>query len=306
MAKRPFRFGVQHQSLTLEDWREHIKRSEDIGFDILFMQDHFVPQMAPLLALTYAASVSSRLRLGTLVLDNDLRHPAMVAKEAATLDVLSGGRLELGLGAGWMMVDYDGTGIPFDPPATRFQRMKETAAIVKSYFTAPEKLTYAGRLYQIKDLDTSPKPVQTPHPPILIGGRQKSMLSLAAREADIVSISMLDRRGPDLPKPPTFAEKVSWVREAAGARLDALEIHVNASNIQVTDDARGAIEALSQRLGLTPEEALLSPANLIGSVDEIVERMHQWREETGLSFYNISTRALTPGVAQVVAKASGK
>jgi probable F420-dependent oxidoreductase len=244
------------------------------------------------------------VRLGTLVLDNDFRHPAVLAKEAATIDVLTGGRFELGLGAGWLVKDYDSTGLPFAPAGERFERLRETVAILKGYFGQTEALTHEGKHYQVRELDTSPRPVQTPHPPILIGGRQKRMLSFAAREADIVSISMLDPRRPDLPKPPTFAEKVSWVRAAASERIEDIELHVNASNIEVTDNADEAMARLTQRLQITPEEALLSPANLIGSVDEIIERMNAWREQTGVSYFNIQGR-LMDNVAAVVARAVG-
>src|SRR5690242_14253172 len=124
MSKRPFRFGVQHQGTTLEDWQAFVRKAEDIGFSIVLMQDHFMAQLAPLPALMYAASITSRVRLGTLVLDNDFRHPALLAKEAASVDVLTGGRFELGLGAGWMMKDYDSTGLPFAPAAERYERMR--------------------------------------------------------------------------------------------------------------------------------------------------------------------------------------
>ena len=187
MAKRPFRFGVQHQSLTLEDWQDHIRRAEDLGFDILLMQDHFVPQLSPLPALLYAASVSSKLRLGTLVLDNDFRHPVMLAKEAATVDLLTEGRFELGIGTGSQPNDNAMSGIPFDAPGVRVERMIEYVKILKGYFSDAETLTFEGKHYHIKDLPAFPKTVQKPLP-LMMGARGPRMLRLAAREANIVGI----------------------------------------------------------------------------------------------------------------------
>jgi len=239
------------------------------------------------------------------VLDNDFRHPAVVAKEAATVDVLTGGRLELGLGAGWMMVDYDSTGIPFAPASERYQRMKEVTAIVKGYFESADKLTYEGKLYQIKDLDTSPRPAQSPHPPILIGGRQKSMLSLAAREADIVGLSLLDPRAPGLPPPPTFAQKVAWVREAAGDRFDELQLHVNASLVQVADQpSETEIERVAARTRQTREQVLASPGTLVGPVEAVVETLLARREEFGVSYYVVQGRVME-SFAPVIARLRG-
>ena len=301
MFKRPFRFSVQDQTTDPEDWRELARKVEDLGFSALVMQDHFSAQFAPLPALLAAAAVTTRLRLGTLVLDNDFRHPAVLAKEAATVDVLSGGRLELGLGAGWMASDYSKTGIAYAEPAERFGRLRETVHIVKAFFSQSEPVTFKGKYYQVEALDASPK-VATP-PPLLIGGRQRQMLRFAAREANIVSVSMLDRLA-GVQDPPTFAEKVTWVREAAGPRFDALEIHINASNIAVTDDAQGALASLAERLKVTPEEALNTPQTLIGSVDAVVERLQMWRETTGVSYFNLQRRFLDQ-FAPVVAKLAG-
>jgi probable F420-dependent oxidoreductase len=303
MTNRPFRFSVQDQTTDLKDWQELARKVEDLGFSALVMQDHFGVQLAPLPALVAAGAVTSRLRLGTLVLDNDFRHPAVLAKEAATVDVLTGGRFELGLGAGWMAADYAKSGIAYAEPAERFGRLRETTHIVKAFFSEPESVTFKGKYYQVEALDASPKTVQTP-PPILIGGRQKQMLQFAAREANIVSISMLDRFA-GVTNPPTYAEKVSWVREAAGERYGRIELHVNASNIAVTDDADGALAAIAERLKSTPEEALNTPATLVGSVDAIVERLLMWRETCDVSYFNLQRRFVDQ-FAPVLAKLQGK
>jgi probable F420-dependent oxidoreductase len=302
MTKSAFRFSVQDQTPDLADWQDLARKVEDLGFSALVMQDHFGAQFAPLPALVAAGAVTSRLRLGTLVLDNDFRHPAALAKEAATVDVLTGGRLELGLGAGWMAADYSKTGIAYAEPAERFGRLRETVRIVKAFLHQEEPVTLQGKYYQVEALDASPRPVQA-HVPLLIGGRQKQMLQFAAREADIVSISMLDRFA-GVANPPTFAEKVSWVREAAGERFPALEIHINASNVAVTDDATGALAAIAERLKLTPEEALNTPATLVGSTDAIVERLQMWRETCDVSYFNLQRRFMD-AMAPVIAKLAG-
>jgi probable F420-dependent oxidoreductase len=302
MSNRPFRFSVQDQTTDLKDWQELARKVEDLGFAALMMQDHFGAQFAPLPALVAAGAVTSRLRLGTLVLDNDFRHPAALAKEAATVDVLTGGRLELGLGAGWMASDYSKTGITYGEPAERFGRLRETTHIVKAFFSEAETVTFKGKYYQVDGLDASPKTVQTP-PPILIGGRQKQMLQFAAREANIVSISMLDRLA-GVQNPPTYAEKVSWIKEAAGPRYGELELHVNASNVAVTDDAQGAMAALAERTKLSHDDLLNTPQTLVGSVDAIVERLLMWRETCDVSYFNLQRRFMDQ-FAPVVAKLAG-
>jgi probable F420-dependent oxidoreductase len=303
MTRRPFRFSVQDQTTGLVDWQDLARKVEDLGFSALVMQDHFGAQFAPLPALVAAGAVTTRLRLATLVLDNDFRHPAALAKEAATVDVLTSGRLELGLGAGWMASDYSKTGIVYGEPAERFGRLRETVRIVKAFFTEPESVTFKGKYYQVEGLDASPKTAQAP-PPLLIGGRQKQMLQFAAREADIVSISMLDRFAGVL-NPPTYAEKAGWIKEAAGERYGEIELHVNASNIAVTDDAQGALAAIAERTKITPQEALNTPQTLVGSVDAIVERLQMWRETCDVSYFNLQRRYMDQ-FAPVVARLAGK
>jgi len=305
-VSRPFRFGVNNTGVaSLKEWQDYARKAEDLGFSTLIMQDHFGGQLSPFGALTAAAAVTSRIRLGTLVLDNDFRNPAFVAQEAATVDLLSDGRLELGLGAGWLQADYDKLGLTFDAPAVRMSRFREAVAIVKAFFTADKAVTFHGEHYHLTDLDASPRAVQRPHPPLLIGGRQKRMLAFAAHEANIVSISMLDRRGPDLPKPPTFSEKVAWVRQAAGPRFGDIEIHANSGGLRVTDDQRGAIAEVAERLKIAPDEVLQTPANLIGSVDAIVEQLQAWRETSALSYVVVPYRSMMDA-APVVARLAGK
>jgi probable F420-dependent oxidoreductase len=300
-AKRPFRFAVLDTGTSLQQWQELARKAEDLGFSTLVVQDHFGEQFAPLLSIVAAAEVTSRLRFGSIVLDNDFRHPALLAKEAATVDVLTGGRLELGIGAGWLASDYEKIGLTFEAPAVRFGRLTETVQILKGFFSG-EPVTFHGQHYQIENLDAFPQPVQKPRLPLMIGGRQKRMVSFAAREADIVSISMLDRQTPGGPKPPTFAEKVAWVRQAAGDRYDQIEIHANAFSVEITDRPREALERIANRLHITPEDALQSPANIVGSVESIAEQMQAWRERCDLSYFSLRPQlmdALAPLVARL-------
>jgi probable F420-dependent oxidoreductase len=301
---RPFRFGVNSVTTSLWEWQEIARKAEAVGFHTLIAQDHFGKQFAPLPALVAAGAVTVRLRLATLVLDNDFRHPAALAKEAATVDVLTSGRLELGLGAGWLRSDYDKTGLSFDPPAARLERLAEAVQIVKLFLGSDEVMSFAGQHYRIAELDNSPRPTQKPRPPIMIGGRQRRMLSLAAREADIVGISLLDTRLPGQPPPPTFAQKVEWVRQAAGARFDDLEIHINAANIHVSDDSPDEyLDRVAARTGQSPTQILHSPGTLVGSVDAIVDQLYAQRERYNISYYVINARyidAFTPVLARIV------
>ena len=168
-TQRPFRFGVSvHQARSKDEWIATARQAEALGYSTLLMPDHLGEQFAPVPALLAAAEATQTLRIGSFVFDNDFRHPVMLAKEAATLDVLSGGRFEFGLGAGWERAEYEGAGLPYDPPAERVRRMEESLHIIKGLF-ADEPVTFSGKYYQLKDFEGHPKPVQRPHPPILIG-----------------------------------------------------------------------------------------------------------------------------------------
>src|SRR5204863_8509841 len=194
-AMKPFRFGVQvSQAGSAAAWRDKARKIEDLGFSTLFMPDHFGEELALLPAIAMAAAHTTTLRVGSLVFDNDYKHPAILAKESATIDVLCDGRLELGIGAGWMKTDYDALGLQYDPPAVRVDRFEEALHIMKQCFTG-EKFTYHGEHYRITDYASYPVPVQKPGPQLLIGGGGKRVLSIAAREADIVGINPNLRAG---------------------------------------------------------------------------------------------------------------
>jgi probable F420-dependent oxidoreductase len=296
--RRRFRFGLLYTGATLEDWHETARKAEDLGFSTLVAQEHFGAQLSPLPCLVSAAAVTTRLRFGTIALDNDFRNPAMLAKEAATVDVLTGGRFELGIGAGWLASDYAQTGIPFDQGPVRMQRLTETVRICRAFF-AGEDVTFHGRHYNIEGLQAFPRTLQD-RLPLLIGGRQRKMLSYAAQNADIVSISMLDARTQDGP-PPGFAEKAGWVKEAAGERFAEIDLHANCFAAEVTDKAKDALQRIADRISATPEQALENPANLVGSVESIIEQLQGWQERTGLNYVSLNPRVMD-AMAPVIAR----
>ena len=215
--QRPFRFAVfAYEAASRQDWEEKARRVEALGYAILVMPDHFLNPLTPVPALAAAAAVTTTLRIGTIVFANDYRHPALLAKEAATLDLLSDGRFEFGLGAGWFQKEYERAGIPFDPPGRRIERMQEALTIFKGLWSE-EPLTFQGTHYAIAGLDGTPKPVQKPHPPIFIGGTGRRMLQLAGQEADIVGFipKTLPGGGHDwlASTPELLTEQIGWVRE---------------------------------------------------------------------------------------------
>jgi len=270
--------------------------------------------MEPVVAMTAAAAATERLRVLSLVLANDYRHPLLVHKAMATLDVLSGGRVEIGLGAGWMLSDYQAAGIPYDEPAARIQRLEESVGILKGLFS-PTPLTFPGRRhYRINHLEGLPKPVQQPHPPLLIGGGGRQVLSMAGRHADIVSVNPSLRVGvvtSELLLDATaerIDQKVAWVREAAAAAgrpLDDLELQLNLLICRVTNRTGRISEAVSSLAGGAADPKLLeeSPAVLAGSVSQCVEALQERRERFGISYVNLGSNL--EAVAPIVDRLAG-
>ena len=296
MASRRFRFGVSVPTVAPGPaWTDRARLIERLGYATLHVPDHFRDQLAPGPALAAAAMATTRLRVGSLVFCNDFRHPVVLAKEAATLDVLSGGRFELGLGAGWLREEYDQAGLSFDPPGTRVDRLVESVAVVKGLLAA-ERVTFAGRYYTIAGLEGRPRPVQQPHPPIVIGGGGRRLLSLAAREADIVGLVPGARRdGGGLDRADfgeaAMRQKIAWVREAAGGRLAALELHTLIQAVVVTADRQPAADQLASRFGGVSRDLVLeSPYVLLGTVDEICETLRRRRDQHGISYVTVFDR----------------
>lgn len=307
---RPFRFGVQASGpATAQEWAALARKVEDLGYATLTCADHLRDQFAPIPALTAAALATTTLRVGTMVLANDFRHPAMVAKEAATLDVLSEGRFELGLGAGWQLTDYETTGLPLDPPGRRIGRLEEAIRVIKALF-ADGPVDFAGEHYEINGLEGTPKPVQRPHPPIVIGGGGPRVLALAAREADVVGLNVNlavgvldDRAGSNATEEATQA-KLDIIQSAAGDRFDQIELQVRVHAVVVTDDRQGMAELLAPGLGISPDAALASPHALAGSPEAIVDDLLARRDRWGISAITVSLDALD-AMAPVVAQLAG-
>ena len=308
-GKCPFRFGTggfrPHSRTELVNLA---RKTEDLGYATILMTDHFgTDQMSTFLSLLMAAEATKHVRVGTYVIGNDFRHPALLAQEAATLDLLSEGRLELGIGTGYLEYDYAATGILLDPPGLRVSRLAESVQIVKRLL-AGETVTFTGDYYTIRELINRPQPLQQPHPPLLIGGGGKRMLSLAAREADIIGLVPKAKPGTlDFNDSSHAAteQKMAWIREAAGERLAALELNTLIFECVVTDQRQQVAEELAQKWGVPVEQVLNSVHFLIGTVVQMMETVQMWRERFGIS-YVVVDRNATDIFAPVVAKLAGQ
>ena len=308
---RRFRFAAQLGRPPGDEpgaWAAQARKAEELGYATLLMPDHFGEQLAPVPALMAAADATERLRIGTLVFDNDYRHPLVLAKEAATLDLLSDGRLELGLGAGWMRSDYDQSGMAYDAPGVRVERFAEAVDIVAGLLQAEGPFSYAGRHYTITEHTPYPRPRQRPRPPLVIGGGGRRVLSIAARRADIVSINVDLRAGTGGPEaapnasPASTRQKVAWVREAAGDRFDDLELNTLVGFAVITDKASSVAESLSPVFGVDPAEVLHVPLALIGTLEEIEEELQWRRREYAISYVSVEAdcwEALAPVVQRL-------
>jgi probable F420-dependent oxidoreductase len=288
---RPFRFGLlASRADSPSQWRDLARRAEADGYSTLFVADHFGPQLAPIPAVMAAAAATTTLRVGTFVLDNDFRHPAALAKEAATVHLLTDGRFELGLGAGWNVADYEKTGLPFDPPGVRVSRLQEALHIVKAFFTG-EPVTFEGQFYRVAGLDALPHAC----PPILIGANGRRMLRLAATHADIINfpdrppigISMGGNRGLGV----TFPEQLAVIRAAAGARYDQLELSILCIP-RVTDQVADTFASLATQMETTTQIVQDMPSALVGSVDAIVDKLQTNRASFDLSYPVVSVGAM--------------
>lgn len=303
-TRRPFRFGAgAFRAPSGAAWADNARRLEGLGYATLVTADHFGPSgFAPIAALTAAALATTKLRVG-VVFDNDFRHPAVLAKEAAALDLLSDGRLELGIGAGYDKAEYDQIGIPFDAPGVRVSRLEEAVHIMKGLWGGGP-FSFAGRYYHVTDLENGPQPVQRPHPPVLIGAGGKRLLSFAAREADVIGVIAqalptgtlaisADSRA-------LVKEKIGWIRQAAGERFEQIELAAHIWKVVVTDHPASAAAQLAGTHGATAEQILASPYYLLGSVAKITEDLVALREQFGFSYFSTSdAEALAPVVARL-------
>jgi probable F420-dependent oxidoreductase len=308
---RTFRFGVQLSTApTGTDWSAMARRAEVLGYSTLFLPDHFGDQFAPVPARMAAADATTDLRIGSLVLDNDFKHPVVLAKEAASIDVLSGGRLELGLGAGWMNTDYEQSGIRKDPAGIRVGRMGEAVAVLKGLF-ADGPFSFEGDHYRISALEGLPKPVQRPHPPLILGGGGRRMLSIAAREAQIVGVNPALKSGnvdvetaQDATAEATD-RKLGWVREAAGSRFDDIELNCLILATMTADDYDGTLAMMATMFGLSPEQAAEVPHILLGDAARMTDALHARRDRWGFSYFVVQGLDAMEALAPVVADLTG-
>ena len=311
---KPFRFLADaFDATSARELGERARAAEDLGVTTFVLPDHLVPQLAPIPYLATVAALTDRLRISAFVHNNDLRHPAVLAQDLASLDVLSGGRLDVAIGAGWNEPEYRAIGLPFDAVPVRQARLAEAIAVLKGCFREGS-FSFAGDHYTITDYDGYPKPVQKPYPPLFIGGGGRRTLELAAREANIVGLAprILSGQRPDAASLTWAAaeEKLAWVREAAGDRFDDLEFNVYPSAWPpvLTDDLAGevatVVSALEERTGtrLTEREVLDSPHLFIGSVGRLADKFEQLRAELGITSFMLGALG---GLDPVVTRLAG-
>ena len=322
---RPFRFGLQsYAPASASEWRTQARRAEELGFDVFTVADHVigpgpalkatghpVQTVAAIPAMAVAAEATSTIRIGSRVLCTDYRNPVMLVKELASLDFFSEGRLEIGLGAGWLENEYVAMGVPFERPGIRLDRMEETIALMRASF-ADGELHQIGTHVHADGFEAVPKPVQRPAPPLMIGGGAPRVLAIAGREADIVSLNFDNssgRLGPDGVGSSTAsatARKIDWVKSAAGDRWSDIELEIAAYFTVITDGADDAatIERMAGMFGMTPDEFAEHPHGLIGSVDSVGDQLVERRERYGISYVTFGASAME-SVAPVVARLAG-
>lgn len=306
---RRFRFGIQLSTAASgNDWAAIARKAEDLGYSSLFLPDHFGDQLAPIPAMMAAADATTELKVGTLVFDNDYKHPVVLAKEVATIDVLSGGRVELGLGAGWMASDYEQSGIPMESPGVRVSRMEEGIAVLKGCF-APGPFSFAGEHYTITGHDATPKPVQS-QVPLLIGGGARRVLSIAGREADIVGINpsihsgAVDAAAARNGVADETDKKLAWLKEGAGERYADIEVNMLQFAGIVTDDRTGMVEMMAPLFQLSPDELAAYPHTCIGSVEQICDDLRARRDRWDVSYLVFQGPDVMEAMAPVVAALS--
>ena len=319
---RPFRFALQaFEATSAAAWADTARRAEAQGYSTLFTTDHhFGPgeivavsghrpvDVAPIAAMTMAAAVTTTLRVGCRVFCVDYHHPVVLAKELATVDFLSDGRLEAAIGAGWVQAEYDGLGIAMDRPGIRIERLEETVGLLRAHWTG-EPLDVHGRYVHATGFAGRPVPVQA-RVPIMVGGGSPKVLALAGRLADVVSLNFDNSAGKLGPNSVASAtdeqtlEKLAWVRAGAGDRFDDLELEIGAYFVSVTDDPAAAAEAIGDRFGVSGAAILIHPHALIGSVESICETLRERRERFGISYVTVAQRS-GDDMAPVVARLAG-
>jgi probable F420-dependent oxidoreductase len=312
-AARPFRFGLNAiGGASRQAWQETARGVEALGYSTLSVADHLFTQLAPLASLVAAAEATTTLRVGSYVFGNDFWHPAILAREAATIDLLSEGRFELGIGTGWERSDYAQRGFALEPPGVRRRRLAEAIQVLKGLF-AEGPFSFAGQHYRIDGLDSLPKPIQRPHPPLLIGGGGPKMLALAAQAADIVSVNALTTPDGQIDGSSLTAQaaerKIGWVREAAGERFAEIELNMLVF-VQLSERREEAAAQVAADWGFLAQgvggaDLLESPTFLFGTTEQIVEDLLRRRERFGISYFTVFGEENLEAFAPVVARLSG-
>jgi probable F420-dependent oxidoreductase len=305
----PFRFAIQQSSAPNgEEWAALARRAESLGYDVLVMPDHLDNQLSPFTALAMAAAATTRLRVGAFVFANDYRHPLMLAREAATLDMLTGGRFEMGLGAGWMTGDYRQLGMTYDPPRLRVDRLQESVPLIKRLL-AGETVTHHGQYYDLDRAYVGVQPVQKPRPPLAIGAGGPRMLRLAAREADIVGLTPgFNARGWPLLGQATekaTEAKVEIVREAAGDRFEQIEINLWVSSAGLVGSGNSLIGSATAAMAKAATSVYGSPYVLYGTLKGVREQLLRRRDKLGISYYAFPGRSME-AMAPLVEALAGK
>ncbi len=291
----PIRFSASLGKIPVDQIVSTAQRAEELGFSSVTIPDHFDDQPAPLIGLTAVAASTTTIRLLPLVLANDYRHPVVLAKELATIDVLSGGRLEFGIGAGWMTTDYDFAGITNDSPGTRIRRLAESVDIATALLRG-ERVDVDGEFYAVHGALAQPHPVQSGGIPLLLAGGKQKMLTLAGAKAQIVGINpgmtagVIDERaGRDATADKTD-QKFAWVRDGAGDRFDSIIFQTRIHLAMITGDREAVAKEMAPLLGVSTQDALDSPHALVGSVEEVVDEVKRWRDRWGFSYVSIDAQ----------------
>ena len=308
---KPFRFGINaRDARSRAEWQDKARRIEALGYSVLLVPDHLAAMLATIPAVVSAADATKSLRVGTNVLNNDLRHPVLLAREAATIDLITDGRLELGLGAGYMRPEYDQAGLRFERGGVRVERLAEAVTVIKGLLSGA-RVDFAGQHYRVTGHRVYPRPVQRPHPPIIIGGNGPRLLALAAKEANTVNLTGITftqgGAAPDMSgwKVAGLEERLRVVREAAGARFDRLELSAQIQRVIVTGDRWQAAEELRKAwTQLSIDEILESPFVLIGTADEMVDALRARRDRWGISYF-VTFEQYLETLAPVVARLAG-
>ncbi|MGA7054639.1 MAG: TIGR03621 family F420-dependent LLM class oxidoreductase [Mycobacterium sp.] len=321
MERPPFRFAVQATNASAgREWRDTVRKVEDLGYSTLFLADHYLgpgpaqraahtprQDLAPIAAMAAAAAYSETLRIGCRVFCIDYHVPAVLAKEAATLDLLSDGRLEMGVGAGWSELEYTAMGLDFDRPGRRIAKLAEVVALIKAHWRG-EEMDCSGEFIQVHGYAGRPRPVQQPHPPIMIGGGGQRILTLAGREADIVSMSSVPfvARDADGLDPQAVAQRrIGFVRAAAGERFRRLDVESSPYFTEITDDPETVLAGVAKSAGISAEVLRDHPNALIGPAESIVEKLYSYRETLGVNYVTVQQSQIE-SFAPIVALLHGR